>query len=51
MAVGRTGSADLTSPSVRVGGTPTAAGTYSWTLTLTDAQGVMVSRAFTVTVA
>jgi hypothetical protein len=37
-------------PLVRVGGTPTAAGTFSWTLRLTDAQGATVSRDFTVTV-
>jgi hypothetical protein len=37
-------------PSVRVGGTPTAEGTYDWTLRLTDAQGATTSRAFSVTV-
>ena len=36
---------------VRVGGTPTAAGTFSWTLRLTDAQPMFVERAFSVTVA
>jgi hypothetical protein len=37
-------------PLVRVGGTPTIAGTFSWTLRLTDAQGSTVSRALSVTV-
>lgn len=37
-------------PLVRVGGTPTTAGTFSWTLRLTDAKGSTVSRSFTVTV-
>jgi hypothetical protein len=37
-------------PLVRVGGTPTTAGTFSWTLRLTDAQGSVVSRALSVTV-
>jgi hypothetical protein len=37
-------------PLVRVGGTPTTAGTFSWTLRLTDAQGSTVSRSFSVTV-
>jgi hypothetical protein len=37
-------------PLVRVGGTPTTAGTYSWTLRLTDAQGATVSRNLGVTV-
>jgi Putative Ig domain len=37
-------------PSVRVGGTPTAEGTYDWTLKLTDVQGATTSRAFSVTV-
>jgi hypothetical protein len=41
----------VTGPSVRVSGTPTAAGTYDWVLQLTDAQGAAVTRAFTVTVA
>lgn len=39
-----------TGPSVRVGGTPTAEGTYDWTLRLTDVQGATTSRAFSVTV-
>jgi trimeric autotransporter adhesin len=38
-------------PLVRVGGTPTTAGTFSFTLRLTDAQGATVSRSFSVTVA
>jgi|GEM_PF-1726263 len=38
-------------PSARVGGTPTAAGTYDWTLRLTDGQGSTTSQAFSVTVA
>jgi hypothetical protein len=38
-------------PSVRVGGTPTTAGTYDWTLQLTDVHGATTSRAFSVTVA
>jgi hypothetical protein len=37
-------------PLVRVGGTPTAAGTFNFTLRLTDASNATVSRAFTVTV-
>jgi hypothetical protein len=37
-------------PLVRVGGTPTAAGTFGFTLQLTDATGAAVSRTFTVTV-
>jgi hypothetical protein len=37
-------------PLVRVGGTPTTPGTFSWTLRLTDAQGSAVSRALSVTV-
>ena len=37
-------------PLVRVGGTPTAAGTFDFTLRLTDATGAAVSRAFTVAV-
>lgn len=40
-----------TGPSVRVAGTPTAAGTYDWVLQLTDAQGSTVTRAFSTTVA
>lgn len=36
---------------VRVGGTPTAAGSYDWTLRLTDARGTVLDRAFTVSVA
>ncbi len=35
---------------VRVGGTPTTAGTFTFTIRLTDAQGSTVSRTFTVTV-
>lgn len=38
-------------PSVRVSGTPTTAGSSSFTLQLTDAANQTVSRAFTVTVA
>jgi hypothetical protein len=38
-------------PSVRVGGTPTTAGTYTWTLGLTDVHGATASRTFTATVA
>jgi hypothetical protein len=38
-------------PSVRVAGTPTAAGSYDWVLRLTDAQGATVTRAFSATVA
>jgi Putative Ig domain len=41
----------LSGPSVRVGGTPTTAGTYDWVLQLTDAQGATVTRAFSATVA
>jgi hypothetical protein len=37
-------------PLVRIGGTPTTAGTFGFTLRLTDAQGATVSRSFTVTV-
>jgi hypothetical protein len=37
-------------PLVRVGGTPTTAGTFTWTLRLTDAQSTTVSRTFSVTV-
>jgi hypothetical protein len=37
-------------PLVRVGGTPTTAGTYNWTLRLTDAQSATVSRNLSVTV-
>jgi len=37
-------------PLVRVGGTPTTAGTFTWTLRLTDAQGTSVSRTLSVTV-
>jgi hypothetical protein len=37
-------------PLVRVSGTPTTAGTFSWTLRLTDAQGTAVSRQLSVTV-
>jgi large repetitive protein len=37
-------------PLVRVGGTPTAAGTFGFTLRLTDATGAAVSRTFSVTV-
>jgi hypothetical protein len=40
-----------TGPSVRVGGTPTTAGSYDWVLRLTDAQGATVTRAFTAAVA
>ena len=40
-----------TGPSVRVGGTPTTAGTFSWTLKLTGTQGGTTTRDFTVTVA
>ena len=35
---------------VRVGGTPTTAGTYSWTLRLTDAQATTITRTFSATV-
>ena len=35
---------------VRAGGTPAVAGTFNWTLRLTDAQGTVLSRDFTVTV-
>ena len=35
---------------VRIGGTPTATGTYSFTLRLTDARGTVLDRAFTVVV-
>jgi hypothetical protein len=37
-------------PLVRVGGTPTTAGTFGFTLRLTDATGAAVSRTFSVTV-
>ena len=37
-------------PSVRVGGTPTAAGTFSFTLRMTDATSATVSRTFSVTI-
>jgi hypothetical protein len=37
-------------PLVRVGGTPTTAGTFTWTLRLTDARGTVVSRQLSVTV-
>jgi hypothetical protein len=37
-------------PLVRVGGTPTTAGTFGFTLRLTDARGATVSRVFSVTV-
>jgi Putative Ig domain len=37
-------------PLVRVGGTPTAAGTFAFTLRLTDATGATVTRTFSVTV-
>lgn len=37
-------------PLVRITGTPTTAGTYTFTLRLTDAQAATVSRTFTVTV-
>jgi hypothetical protein len=37
-------------PLVRVGGTPTTAGTFTFALRLTDATGATVSRTFTVTV-
>jgi Putative Ig domain len=37
-------------PLVRVGGTPTTAGTFGFTLRLTDATGATVSRTFSVTV-
>jgi hypothetical protein len=37
-------------PLVRIGGTPTAAGTFTWTLRLTDAQGATVSQTMSVTV-
>ncbi len=36
---------------VRIGGTPTAAGTFTFTLRLTDALGTTLDRTFTVTVA
>ena len=35
---------------VRIGGTPTAAGTFTFTLRLTDALGTILDRTFTVTV-
>jgi hypothetical protein len=38
-------------PLVRVTGTPTTAGTYTFTLKLTDAQGATVSQSITATVA
>ena len=37
-------------PLVRVGGTPTAAGTFSFTLRMTDATNATVSRTFSVTI-
>jgi hypothetical protein len=37
-------------PLVRVGGTPTTAGTFTFTLRLTDATNATVSRTFNVTV-
>jgi hypothetical protein len=37
-------------PLVRISGTPTTAGTFSFTLRLTDSQGATVARAFSVTV-
>jgi hypothetical protein len=37
-------------PLMRVGGTPTTAGTFTFTLRLTDATGASVSRTFSVTV-
>ena len=37
-------------PLVRVTGTPTAAGTYTFTLRLTDAQGATGSQSISVTV-
>ena len=37
-------------PLVRIGGTPTTAGTFSFTLRLTDARSATVSRTFSVTV-
>jgi hypothetical protein len=37
-------------PLVRISGTPTAAGTFTFSLRLTDAQGATVVRTFTVTV-
>jgi len=40
-----------TGPNVRVAGTPTTAGTYSWTLQLTGAQGGTTTRDFSVSVA
>ena len=40
-----------TGPNVRVGGTPTTAGTFTWTLQLTGAQGGTTTRDFSVTVA
>lgn len=42
---------DATGGLVRIAGTPTTSGTYSWTLRLTDAQGATTERAFTATVA
>ncbi|MGY1681796.1 putative Ig domain-containing protein [Geodermatophilus sp. SYSU D01176] len=41
---------DPDGPSVRIGGTPTTAGDFSWTLQLTDAQAATVNRTFGVTV-
>jgi hypothetical protein len=41
---------NLSGPSVRVGGTPTAAGTFTWTLQLIDAHGLTTTRDFTATV-
>jgi hypothetical protein len=40
-----------TGPNVRVGGTPTTAGTVTWTLQLTGTQGGTTTRDFSVTVA
>jgi hypothetical protein len=37
-------------PLVRIGGTPTAAGTFTFTIRLTDAKGATVSRTMSVTV-
>jgi hypothetical protein len=38
-------------PAVRVAGTPTTAGTFTWDLRLTDVQGATTTRTFTTTVA
>jgi len=40
----------LSGPSVRVGGTPTAPGTFTWTLQLTDVHGATATRTFSATV-